>query len=96
MTSLKNNYRFRRLTEILRIDGLRATVKFDDGCERVFDGAVYGALLPRTELTRPLIDKSLFKSAFIDNGNLAWPNGFDVFSEEVYNHGGRHPKVKGC
>ena len=36
---------------------------------------------PRGPLTEPFRDQTFFERAFLDEGTLAWPNGYDICSD---------------
>jgi hypothetical protein len=36
---------------------------------------------PKGPLTEPFRDQSFFQKAFLDEGTLAWPNGYDICSD---------------
>lgn len=67
------------LSKIIRakpLDGYRLQIAFSDGKNSVFDfGGVFERVGPMNE---PLRDECYFARVFLENGALAWPNGFDL------------------
>jgi len=72
------------------IQHVRLAVTGSDTLDFVFsDGAVapwYAAsLIARdTVMTRPLADPAYFARAFIEGGQLAWPNGFELSADALH------------
>jgi len=65
-----------KLIEAQYQGAFQVTLRFSDGKEGVFDGAV---LLQRSgPLLEPLRDEGYFKRVFIDAGALCWPNGLEL------------------
>ncbi|MBN1960790.1 MAG: DUF2442 domain-containing protein [Deltaproteobacteria bacterium] len=56
-------------------------IVFDDGLEGLVDFAEY---LTRGPIFDALNDVALFRSARIEGGTIAWPNGADVAPETLY------------
>ena len=72
------------LNEVVRIDYKRPYayfVEFNDGAGGEVD---LSGILDRGPVFRPLRDIRLFKSARIEGGTIAWPNGADVAPETLY------------
>lgn len=59
----------------------RYLVVFDDGVHAVIDFSDY---LRRGPVFAPLRDMQLFRSATIEGGTIAWPNGADIAPETLY------------
>jgi len=57
-------------------------VVFSDGAAAHWSGA---SLIARdTVMTRPLADPRYFARAFIEGGQLAWPNGFELSADALH------------
>jgi hypothetical protein len=72
-----------RVQAVTPLEGFLVDVTFTDGTRRVVDLEPY--------LHGPIFepirgDATLFRSAFIDNGTIAWPNGADIDPDVLY-HG---------
>ena len=70
--------------EIVRIEyrkDYKYFVVFDDGLSGEVDFAEYLDLGPVFQVLR---DVSVFKSARIEGGTFAWPNGADIAPETLY------------
>ena len=58
-----------------RLGGHKPTIEFSDGTAGTRD---FSFLLERTgPMVEPLKDPAYFPPVFIDDGALAWPNGYD-------------------
>jgi hypothetical protein len=72
------------LNEVKRIaytSEYRYLVEFDDGVRAVIDFSDY---LRRGPVFAPLQDLQFFRSARIEGGTIAWPNGADIAPETLY------------
>jgi len=69
------------VTEIKYAGGYRYYVVFDDGASGEVDFSEY---LARGPVFEPLRDMDFFKSARIEGGTIAWPNGADIAPESLY------------
>jgi hypothetical protein len=72
------------LNEVKHIEyrsGYRYLVEFDDGINAVIDFSDY---LRRGPVFAPLRDMQFFRSARIEGGTIAWPNGADIAPETLY------------
>ncbi len=72
------------LNEVKHIEyksGYRYLVEFDDGVRAVIDFSDY---LRRGPVFAPLRDLQFFRSAVIEGGTIAWPNGADIAPETLY------------
>jgi hypothetical protein len=69
----------KKLPEIVRVKpagGHKLEIAFADGAGGVFDfGWVFERIGPMNE---PLQDEAFFARVFLENGALAWPNGYDL------------------
>lgn len=73
-----------RLNEVVEVEYLREHVyriRFDDGLEGEVDFAEY---LGRGPVFEPLADAKFFRSARVEGGTIAWPNGADIAPETLY------------
>lgn len=78
-----------KLKNVIRVevlDGYQVKLTFDDGVERTVD------LGPRLRggVFEPLRDPEYFRSLYIEDGTIRWPNGAD-FDAEVLYYGGPPP-----
>ena len=72
------------LNEVKHIEyksGYRYLIEFDDGVHAVLDFSDY---LRRGPIFAPLHDMQFFRSAMIEGGTIAWPNGADIAPETLY------------
>jgi hypothetical protein len=60
------------------LGGHRLTIRFSDGYEGERDFS--DLFVEGGPMVEPLRDPALFARVFIEDGVLAWPNGFDVDS----------------
>lgn len=71
-----------KLTAIESKGDARLLLRFSDGAWGIHDFLRY--LEAGTEMTLPLRDPQFFARHFIEAGALAWPNGFDLSAESLY------------
>jgi hypothetical protein len=64
-------------------DARNLLLRFSDGTWRVHDFGRY--IDAATAMTSPLADPAFFSRHFIEAGVLAWPNGFDLSAQALYN-----------
>jgi hypothetical protein len=57
-------------------------LRFSNGAWGTYDFSRY--LDANTEMTAPLREPGFFDRCFIEAGALAWPNGFDLSAESLY------------
>ncbi len=69
----------RKLPKIKRVRPVgdyRLDITFDDGAHGVHDLAWVFDIVG--EMNAPLQEQAFFARVFLENGALAWPNGFDL------------------
>lgn len=65
-----------KIARVKPLGGYRLEIAFSDGKGGAFDfGWVFEHVGPMNE---PLRDEAYFARVFLENGALAWPNGFDL------------------
>ncbi|MFH1008645.1 MAG: DUF2442 domain-containing protein [Candidatus Latescibacterota bacterium] len=72
------------MNEVERIEyqsDYRYQIVFDDGTNGVVDFSEY---LGKGPVFEPLRELQFFRSATIDGGTIAWPNGVDIAPETLY------------
>ena len=72
------------LNEVTHIEyksGYRYLIEFDYGVSAVLYFSDY---LRRGPVFAPLHDMQFFRSAMIEGGTIAWPNGADIAPETLY------------
>jgi hypothetical protein len=72
------------LNDVINIKHLHDRVfhiTFDDGLEGEIDFSEY---IGKGPVFEPLRDESFFRSASIEGGTIAWPNGADIAPETLY------------
>ena len=69
------------VTEIKYKGGFVYRVVFDDGKSGDLDLSEY---IGRGPVFEPLRDVTFFKTARIEGGTIAWPNGADIAPETLY------------
>lgn len=72
------------LNEVKHIEyeaGYRYLIEFDDGVQAVLDFSDYPE---RGPVFAPLRELQFFRSARIEGGTIAWPNGADIAPETLY------------
>ncbi len=84
MTTLGNNKRFFKAVSFRAGRGMTATVRFDDGSIKILDARVFRQGLKKTEFTTPLFDADTFIKAEAKDGDIVWPNGFDLWGHDLY------------
>jgi hypothetical protein len=71
-------YQFVDVTDVERRGGYRLFLRFSNGSEGERD---FAAMIEEGgQMVEPLRDPAYFARAFIDDGVLTWPNGFDLDS----------------
>jgi hypothetical protein len=63
-------------------DARHLHLRFSDGSWGVYDFGRY--ISAATEMTLPLADPAFFSRHFVEAGALAWPNGFDLSAQSLY------------
>lgn len=64
-----------QVTNVKPLGGHLLQVTFSDGRRGIWD---YSAVLTMTgSMAQPLHDPAYFAQAFVQDGAIAWPNGFD-------------------
>jgi len=69
-----------RLKNFSLVGGYRVRLTFRDGYTGEVDLWPLFAN-PQGPLTEPFGDAAFFQKAFLDEGTLAWPNGYDICSD---------------
>ena len=74
-------WKLNEVVSIKYIDSFIYHLVFDDGIKGDIDFSRY---LSKGTVFDPLKEKSFFKTARIEGGTIAWPNGADVAPETLY------------
>jgi hypothetical protein len=72
------------MNEVKTIDyrfGYVYHIVFDDGVHGDVD---FSECLTKGGVFQPLVDPSFFRTARVEGGTIAWPNGADVAPETLY------------
>ncbi|MCR6645588.1 MAG: DUF2442 domain-containing protein [Terricaulis sp.] len=81
---MPKQHKIASLPKIIRVKplgGYRLEIGFSDGAAGAFDfGWVFERVGP---MNAPLQDEAFFARVFLENGALAWPNGFDLSAWNV-------------
>ena len=64
-----------KVLEARYVGGLRLRVAFSDGQAGELD---FGPILGDGPMVEPLRSEAYFARAFVENGILTWPNGYDL------------------
>ena len=69
-------YEFVDVVHVEPLGGYRVLVRFSNGAEGVRD---FGDMIAEDgPMVEPLRDQAFFARVFVDDGVLAWPNGYDL------------------
>ena len=80
-------WKLNEVNSIRYVDGYVYHIIFDDGLEGDVDFSKY---LNGAGVFAPFKDMAFFRSAFIEGGTIAWPNGADIAPETLYEKIERH------
>lgn len=69
-----------RVKDFVFLGGRRLNVAFSDGYSAEIDLSPV-VMAARGPLVESLKDPAFFRRAFLDEGTLAWPNGYDISSD---------------
>ena len=95
MGNIGDGKAFRQIVAVQPQQGCVAVVTFDDGTVKILDANMLRKNLKKNEFTAPLFDPDIFIQAETKDGNLVWPNGFDLRGHDLYDRCAKHEVYEG-
>jgi hypothetical protein len=76
--------RFRKILSVIVEPGYTLLLTYEHGETRSFDFKKAILASGLTDFTAPFSDEDFFRKVTVKDGNLVWPNGFDLHGDDVY------------